>query len=149
MERFFNLKKMAGIATGLATVVLTVACSTVPSGDKTGWYQLFNGKDLSGWVQKNGTAEFKVDNGEIVGTTVPKSPNSFLCTEKEFDNFILELEFKVDSQLNSGVQIRSISSPLIMNGRVHGYQVEIDPSSRAWTGGIYDEARRGWLCTLD
>ncbi|HQK37918.1 MAG TPA: hypothetical protein PLC81_09785, partial [Bacteroidales bacterium] len=68
MERFFNLKKMAGIATGLATVVLTVACSTVPSGDKTGWYQLFNGKDLSGWVQKNGTAEFKVDNGEIVGT---------------------------------------------------------------------------------
>ena len=51
--------------------------------------------------------------------------------------------------MNSGVQVRGISDPAIKNGRVHGYQVEIDPSDRAWTGGIYDEARRGWLHTLE
>jgi hypothetical protein len=47
--------------------------------------------------------------------------------------------------MNSGIQIRSLSKPEFNNGRVHGYQVEIDPSDRGWSGGIYDEARRGWL----
>jgi hypothetical protein len=51
--------------------------------------------------------------------------------------------------MNSGVQVRSIADPSVKGGRVHGYQVEIDPSDRAWTGGIYDEARRGWLHTLE
>lgn len=148
MKHFTHIKKTAGSVVSVVIFFLAIACSSAPSVEKVGWYQLFNGKDLSGWVQKNGTAEYKVENGEIVGTTVLKSPNSFLCTEMEFENFILELEFNVDSQLNSGIQIRSISSPLIMKGRVHGYQVEIDPSFRAWTGGIYDEARRGWLYTL-
>jgi len=49
--------------------------------------------------------------------------------------------------MNSGIQFRSISKPEVMNGRVHGYQCEVDPSARAWSGGIYDEARRGWLYT--
>ncbi|GAH63420.1 unnamed protein product, partial [marine sediment metagenome] len=80
--------------------------------------------------------------------TVPGTPNSFLCTEKMFSNFILELEVKVDTALNSGIQIRSSSFEEYRNGRVHGYQVEIDPSERAWSGGIYDEARRGWLYDL-
>lgn len=143
------MKKLAGInAAGFGLLFVTFACSPSSFENRTGWYMLFNGKDLTGWVQKNGKASYKVENGEIVGTTVLHSPNSFLCTREDFDNFILELDFKVDSQLNSGVQIRSISSPLIMDGRVHGYQVEIDPSPRAWTGGIYDESRRGWLYTL-
>jgi hypothetical protein len=51
--------------------------------------------------------------------------------------------------MNSGVQIRSESRADYQNGRVHGYQAEMDPSTRAWSGGIYDEARRGWLYTLD
>ncbi len=50
--------------------------------------------------------------------------------------------------MNSGIQIRSESYPDYQNGRVHGYQVEIDPEPRAWSGGIYDEGRRGWLCDL-
>ncbi len=112
------------------------------------WLDLFNGKDLSGWIQIGGNAAFEVADGIIVGTSVPNTPNSFLCTEESYSDFILEYDFKVDPQLNSGVQIRSHSLPDYLNGRVHGYQVEIDPSERAWTGGIYDEARRGWLYPL-
>jgi len=113
------------------------------------WAPLFNGKDLTGWKQLNGKAKFTVDKGEIIGTTVFGQPNSFLATEKDYGNFILEFEYKVDSTMNSGVQFRSESKPDYMNGRVHGYQFEIDPSKREWTGGIYDEARRDWLYTMD
>lgn len=113
------------------------------------WQPLFNGKDLSGWKQLNGKAKYEVKNGEIIGTTVLGEPNSFLVTEKEYGDFILEFEFKVDSTMNSGVQFRSESTPDYMKGRVHGYQFEIDPSKRAWTGGIYDEARRDWLYQLN
>src|SRR5688572_11930497 len=104
--------------------------------------QLFNGKDFSGWKQLNGKAKYSIQNGEIIGTTVFGEPNSFLATEKDYGDFILVLEFKVDSTMNSGIQFRSESKPDFKNGRVHGYQYEIDPSKRGWTGGIYDEARR-------
>ncbi len=113
------------------------------------WKPLFDGKDLTGWEQKGGQAVYTVEDGVIVGTTVLDTPNSFLCTQQFYSDFILELEFKVDPKLNSGIQIRSHSVPEYNNGRVHGYQVEIDPSERAWTAGIYDEARRGWLATLE
>ena len=111
------------------------------------WIDLFNGKDLTGWTPKGGKAVFKAQNGTIVGSPVLNSPNSFLCTVKKYKDFVLELEFRVDSSMNSGIQIRSLSLPAYQDGRVHGYQVEIDPSARAWTGGIYDEGRRGWLYT--
>lgn len=109
---------------------------------------LFNGKDLSGWRPLNGSAKYKVEHGEIIGETVAGTPNSFMATDRTFGDFILELEFKLDGDMNSGIQIRSESNPEYNHGRVHGYQVEIDPSKRAWTGGIYDEARRGWLYPL-
>lgn len=108
------------------------------------WVSLFDGKTLNGWKQLNGKAKYEVVNGTIVGTTVTGEPNSFLATVKEYGDFILELELKV-GEMNSGIQIRSLSTPAFNNGRVHGYQVEIDPSDRAWSGGIYDEARRGWM----
>lgn len=113
-----------------------------------GWVNLFNGKDLQGWKQLNGKAKYKVENNEVVGETVYGTANSFLCTEKDYGDFILEFEVMVDPQLNSGVQIRSQSLSSYQNGRVHGYQVEIDPSKRAFSGGIYDEGRRGWLYPL-
>ncbi len=112
---------------------------------KDGWQDLFNGKDLNGWKQLNGKAKYEVKDGAIVGTSTMNTPNSFLTTEKDYGDFILELEVMVDDKLNSGIQIRSESKPDYMNGRVHGYQVEIDPSPRGWAAGIYDEARRGWL----
>lgn len=113
------------------------------------WVNLFNGKDLSGWKQLNGKAKYQVVNGEIVGTTVFKEPNSFLVTDRDYGDFILELEFRMDADMNSGIQFRSESKADYRDGRVHGYQMEIDPSARAWTGGIYDEGRRGWLYPLE
>ncbi len=121
--------------------------SSVSAKKNDGWQSLFNGKDLTGWHQLNGQAKYHVEKGEIVGTTVANTPNSFLCTDKNYGDFILELELLVENEMNSGIQFRSISKPDVMNGRVHGYQCEVDPSARAWSGGIYDEARRGWLYT--
>lgn len=113
------------------------------------WENLFNGKDLKGWKQLNGKASYEVINGEIVGTTVANELNSFLVTEKDYGDFILELEYKVPQGMNSGIQFRSLSKPDYRDGRVHGYQFEVDPSPRAWTGGVYDEARRDWLYSLE
>ena len=112
------------------------------------WEPLFNGKNLSGWKKLNGKAQFKVENGAIVGVSKMGTPNSFLATKKVYGDFILEFDFKIDEGLNSGVQLRSESNKEYMKGRVHGYQYEIDPSERAWSGGIYDEARRNWLYPL-
>ncbi len=126
--------------------VITAGCS---SPESTGWVSLFNGKDLSGWEQLNGEAKFEVSDGMIIGTTVLNTPNSFLCTEKNYSDFILEMDLFVEDNMNSGIQIRSESKSDYMNGRVHGYQCEVDPSERAWSAGIYDEARRGWLYPLD
>jgi len=112
-----------------------------------GWVSLFNGKDLSGWEQKGGKAKYEVVDGAIVGTSVPNTSNSFLCTEKSFGDFILEFEFMGHPKMNSGVQFRSQSLPSYKNGRVHGYQCELEDEGqdRDWSGGIYDEGRRGWL----
>lgn len=113
------------------------------------WTSLFNGTNLQGWKQLNGKAKYRVENKQIVGSTVANTPNSFLVTEQEYGDFILELELKVDNSMNSGIQFRSLSLPEFKEGRVHGYQMEIDPSDRAWSGGIYDEARRDWLYIPD
>lgn len=112
------------------------------------WKELFNGTDLKGWSKKNGNAEYKIVNKTIVGISQMNTPNTFLCTDETYGDFVLELEVKVESGLNSGIQIRSLSDPNYNNGRVHGYQVEIDPGDRSWAGGIYDEARNGWLYPL-
>jgi len=127
-------------------VLLIFISSGVFAGD--GWTNLFNGKDLQGWKEINGIAKYEVKDGEIVGTTVLGSPNSFLTNGKIYGDFILELDLKVDENMNSGIQFRSESTKEYRNGRVHGYQCEVDPAARAWSGGIYDEARRGWLYPL-
>jgi hypothetical protein len=114
-----------------------------------GWIDLFNNKNLDGWIQRGGIAKYTVVDSVIVGESVPDTPNSFLCTEKEYSDFILELELLVDTSMNSGIQFRSLSNPEYRNGVVHGYQMEVDPSVRSWSGGIYDEQARGWLYNLE
>ncbi|MBI4877778.1 MAG: DUF1080 domain-containing protein [Acidobacteria bacterium] len=124
---------------------------------------LFDGKTLNGWKQLNGTAPYVVENGMILGRTAEGSPNSFLCTTRDYGDFILEFEVKHDPELNSGVQIRAHQYPqdaetLINNqglrkrqfpaGRVYGYQVEIANEKSGASGGIYDEARRGWVASI-
>jgi len=141
--------------------LLPLLCLTVlPLCAADGWVNLFNGRDLDGWEQHSGTAKYRVEDGAIVGTTVLNTGNSFLCTKRPYGDFVLELEFKVARNMNSGIQFRSEfytrETEKEINGkkrkfpadRVFGYQYEIDPSDRAWTGGVYDEARRGWLADL-
>lgn len=111
------------------------------------WKSLIQ-KDLSNWEQVGGRANYTLNDKIITGAAVPNSPNSFLVTKASYDNFILEFEIFVNTPLNSGVQIRSTVDPTYRNGVFHGYQVEIDPSTRGWSGGIYDEQRRGWLYPL-
>src|SRR5258708_31565174 len=125
-----------------SVLILSVLMLITTSLTFAQWTNLFNGKNLDGWKQLNGQARYAVANNEIVGTTVAGSGNSFLVTEQTYGDFILELEFKIDDLSNSGIQLRSESTSEYQNGRVHGYQVEIDPSPRAWTGGLYDEGRR-------
>lgn len=112
------------------------------------WVNLMQNESLDGWTILGGEANYKVENGVITGTTVANTPNTFLTTNEYYGDFIFEVEYKVDSTMNSGIQIRSNSLPYYRDGIVHGYQVEIDPSKRAWSGGIYDEKRRGWLNPL-
>ncbi len=148
-------------------VLFCLLASPAFAAEEKGFVPLFDGKSIDGWVQRGGKAIYTVEDGQIVGTSVPKTANSFLCTPRDYGDFELLLELKVDTPLNSGVQIRSncYDKPRsekgvgadgkpwevknIPAGRVHGYQVEIDPSDRGWSGGIYDEGRRGWLNNLD
>ena len=106
------------------------------------WENLFNGKNLKGWKQVTGTAQYKAQDGVLVGTATASKVNSFLATTKNYGDFILEFDFLTEG-INSGVQIRSHKDK--ERGLVYGYQFEIDPSPRAWSGGLYDEARRLWL----
>jgi len=126
------------------TATFIISCAETPKDDAP-WMELFDGKTLNGWHKLGGDATYAVKEGTIVGTTTHNTPNTFLTTDEMYSDFILELDYKVDSTMNSGIQIRSNSIPTYRDGRVHGYQVEIDPSERAWSGGIYDESRRGWL----
>ena len=132
------------------TIILSLlVCMTLGlSAQDTQWESLFNGKNLKNWKKLNGDAEFKVQDGTIVGISKSGTPNTSLATKKYYGDFILEFEFKIESGLNSGVQFRSESLKEYQNGRVHGYQYEIDSSPRPWSGGIYDEARRAWIYRL-
>lgn len=124
-----------------------------------GFVPLFDGETLDGWEKRGGAATYVVEDGQIIGCSAPDTSNTFLCTKKRFRDFVLTFEFSCDEELNSGVQFRSEcydeETTVARNGfkktfaagRVHGYQAEIDPNreNRMWTGGIYDEGRRGWL----
>lgn len=143
---------------GLSSLLWS-GCATDKAA-KDGWVTLFNGKNFDDWEQHGGKAEYRVENGAVVGKTVPNTPNSFMCTKRQYGDFILELEFKVAPTMNSGIQFRSEvfdkETEVAIDGkkrkipadRVHGYQYEIDPSPRAYSAGVYDEGRRGWLFDL-
>lgn len=147
----------------VAFLLLVIDLSTVIADrsieESDSWQQLFNGSDLAGWTARSGKAKFKVVDGMIVGTTVPMSPNSFLCTEREYSDFELELEVLCDSELNSGIQVRSqiaedgtqvtitknpkkLKTITLPKDRVYGYQIEIAKAESGRSGGVYDEARR-------
>lgn len=144
---------VSSIALALCCSLSTIACAE----HHEGWVNMFNGRTLAGWTQKNGYATYEVvdtDGGKAIqGTTADGSPNSFLCTVEEYGDFEFEFEVKVSNELNSGVQIRSQTKPedgktVYNTGRVNGPQVEIEASGSngAEAGYVYGEATgRGWL----
>jgi hypothetical protein len=137
---------MKGAAATLALVTMSAAVSQASWAKEV--ESIFDGKTLKGWKQLGGAADYKVVDGAIVGSSKPGVPNSFLVTEKSYGDFILEFDVRQDvGPTNSGVQFRSLSTPDFENGRVHGYQTDIDPSPRQWSGSIYEEAKRGWFYT--
>jgi len=141
------MKKYLSIILLAFSFMIVASCSA----QSNGWVNLFNGKTLNGWKRLAGNAVYSVENGMIVGTSVLHSGNTFLATEKEYGNFILELDIKIESiKGNSGVQTRSHYDPSGHDGKglVYGRQVEVDPSDRKWSGGIYDEGRKKWLYPL-
>ena len=138
------MKKPIYTITGL--VLALVLCNKANAQ----WENLIK-TDLNNWTQLSGAATYALKDGVIIGTTKTGPPyhDSFLCTKADFCNFILEFDCWVDSSVNSGVNFRSRTGTNLREGSVYGDQVEIDRSKRAWTGGIYDQSRRGWLYTLD
>lgn len=129
--------------------------------------KIFNGSNLNGWLNYGG-GKFYVENNCIVAEAITGLPNTFLHTEKKYQNFELQFDVKLDTVLNSGVQIRSniyqndtetvrwggrfdqegkkdLKNIIRKAGTFWGYQIEIDPTSRAWSGAIYEEAGRGFL----
>jgi len=124
-------------------LMMLAAAGTLNAQD---WVDLFNGKNLKGWEKLDGSAEYRVENAEVIGVSKTGTPNTFMATKEIYSDFILEYEMKMDRGLNSGVQFRSVA--LLPDGkeRVNGYQVECDDhDNRPWAGGIYEEASRGWL----
>lgn len=118
---------------------------SIPNIETGGWFPLFNGKNLTGWTQRNGTATYRVENNFIVGKTAEGSPNSFLCSNAVYGDFELTFEVNAVVGLNSGVQIRSLSKSEFKNGRVHGPQIEIENVPRE-SGCVYSEVTgRGWI----
>ncbi|MBS4072113.1 MAG: DUF1080 domain-containing protein [Algoriphagus sp.] len=133
----------------LAVLTLFTMAAQAQNGN---WKNLFNGKDLSGWKAIAGKATFEVKDGVIEGTAVHGTGNTFLVSEEMYTDFILEVDLKINHiSSNSGIMARGQFDPAARNGEglVFGYQIEADPTPRAWSGGVYDEARRGWFYTLD
>ncbi len=124
-------------------IILLLCCCSMESNEA--WHVLSEDPELSEWEQPTGSAVYTFNNNKIVGTALKGAASSFLCTREIYSDFILEFEVKMDTSLNSGVQIRSHSCSTYYDGKVFGYQVEIVPSPNHKSGGIYDENRRGWL----
>lgn len=135
---------IAALALGIAAPVFAADNELSAEKKADGWIALFDGKTLDGWSIKSGFATYKIEDGAIVGTTAPKSPNTFLCTDKNFRDFELTFDVKLDSkELNSGVQTRSkLKDDGKFGGRVYGPQVEIE-ASPGQAGYIYGEAAGG------
>lgn len=133
----------------LTCVSLSITASTTIQA-QDGWTSLFDGKSLDGWSVKSGFATYAIeDGGVIAGKTAEGSPNSFLTSDKQYGDFELTFEVKVDDGLNSGVQIRSLLKNVegenSYGGRLFGPQVEIE-AGPGQAGYIYGEATgRGWL----
>ena len=134
-----RLRTVAAMALLLAGCAPRGADRPLPDAESAGWIDLIHGSSLEGWRNPYEWGEAWVENGEI---HLRADRKFFLVTDREFSDFVFQGEVRVpDRQSNSGFMFRANVAP----NRVFGYQAEVDPSDRRWSGGLYDEARRGWL----
>lgn len=118
---------------------------------KEGFLDLFNGRNLEGWATKGGRSTFEVKDGVIVGTVVPGSPSTYLCTERvDYADFIFTCELKWEVDLNSGVMFRAASRKQGKIEDVFGPQAEMEGISgdRRWSGGVYGQSCGGYFYPL-
>jgi mono/diheme cytochrome c family protein/glucose/arabinose dehydrogenase len=127
-----------------------VLIKSSPSEDvfalEEGYRLLYNGETLDGWRSVGGESTYRASGDSIIGRHGPGA-NTFLRTEQSFGDFSLKMQMRWDEKGNSGVMFRAGQRG--GDGRSYGYQYELDPSGRAWSAGIYDESRRGWLADLE
>jgi hypothetical protein len=143
--RTFARRRLAECSAGLAGLCLLAAVDSARAQSDVPWRSLFNGKDLSGWTIKGGQGKAWVENGEIVCHMVTNSPeHTFVCTTEKFGDFILEADCKIDGEVHTGFMLRSQDAPPEAKIRLLAYQVKIDPTSRRWTGGIFDDFGPNW-----
>ena len=114
-----------------------------PTGERVDLLPAADAATLTGWFE-TGDAVYSVEDDAILGQ-VGGGGQSFLLSERSYGDFVFEVDVMTEAPGNSGIQVRSHQNE---NGRVYGYQIEIDPSARAWSGGLYDEGRRAWLSSL-
>ena len=124
-------------------VGLIIIFSFVLFGLKAQKNKIFNGKNLDGWIV-HGSEKWYVDEGELICESGPNEKYGYLSTAKFYNDFILTLDFKQESNGNSGVFFRSG----IEGTKISGWQVEVAPPKNN-TGGIYESYGRGWLIKPD
>ncbi len=137
-----KMKKVMSIIILLFVVMSFISCSSCNCTDNSKKIVLFNGKNLDGWTI-HGTEKWYVENGELICESGPDKEYGYLSTNKKFKNFDLTLEFKQESNGNSGVFFRSS----IEGVKISGWQVEVAPPNHD-TGGIYESYGRGWLVKI-
>ncbi len=137
-----DLKLKNGAWTLFFLVLVSPAWGQDKLPEGKSWVPLFNGTDLTGWVEA-GKEEWYVEGNELVGESGPRQEYGYLCTDKSYTNFELYLEFKQEQEGNSGVFFRSV----LDGTRISGWQVEIAPPGND-TGGIYESYGRGWLAQI-
>lgn len=123
-------------------IMAVSSCEKKSTQPENGFTSLFNGRDLTGW-KIYGTEQWYVEDGDLVCESGPDEEYGYLGTEKIYKDFELELEFKQESNGNSGVFFRSS----IEGTRITGWQVEVAPPGND-TGGIYESYGRGWLVQM-
>jgi Domain of Unknown Function (DUF1080) len=115
--------------------------------DTAPWKSLFNGKNFKGWkvTTRGKLAAAWVENGEMVGhSIVNTAQHTFIRSKKKYADFILEGDCKLDGDLHTGFLFRLIEAPDTATVSLYGYQVKIDPTTRKWTGGVFDDFGKTW-----
>lgn len=116
------------------------------------WVSLFNGRDLTGWeiVSLTDPAPAVVEDGVMVlRQRINTKEHTFVTSVQDYKDFILELDLMDDPGFNSGILLRCTETPANAKVRLNGYQVKIDNTPRAWTGGIFDDFGDSWTWLHD